>query len=78
MIKLLQDFLIHAYHIVYYFDCKMCNCVSRQVFSVLNCAVAQDSSAEVRRAAVLVVTMLLQGLGGDALKVGVCVCVFDI
>lgn len=30
---------------------------------------ANDCSVEVRRASVLVVTMLLQGLGGDALKV---------
>ncbi|KAG0729160.1 Transport and Golgi organization protein 6 [Chionoecetes opilio] len=43
--------------------------IVQEVFSVLNLAVVQDSSVEVRRAAVLVVTMLLQGLGGDALKV---------
>ncbi|MPC20883.1 Transport and Golgi organization protein 6 [Portunus trituberculatus] len=44
-------------------------CVLLQVFSVLKLAVASDESVEVRRAAVLVVTMLLQGLGGSAIKV---------
>lgn len=43
--------------------------IVNEVFSVLYDAVAQDESHEVRRAAVLVVTLLLQGLGGDALKV---------
>uniref|UniRef100_A0A0N7ZAL9 RNA polymerase II assembly factor Rtp1 C-terminal domain-containing protein n=1 Tax=Scylla olivacea TaxID=85551 RepID=A0A0N7ZAL9_SCYOL len=43
--------------------------IVQEVFSVLHSAVSLDKSGEVRRAAVLVVTMLLQGLAGDAIKV---------
>ena len=40
-----------------------------QVFSVLQVVIDGDKAVEVRRAAVLVVTLILQGLGRDAFSV---------
>lgn len=41
----------------------------RQIFGCLSALVDTDPAIEVRRAAVLVVSQLLDGLGADALKV---------
>lgn len=40
-----------------------------QIFSLVENVIQVDKSIEVKRAAVLLVTLLLQGLGPDALKV---------
>ena len=40
-----------------------------QIFDTLNRILQLDKSLEVRRAAVLVITLILQGLGGDAFRV---------
>lgn len=40
-----------------------------QIFSLVENVIQVDKSIEVKRAAVLLVTLLLQGLGPDSLKV---------
>jgi hypothetical protein len=47
----------------------LCKCYFLQILICVRAIVQSDPAVEVRRAAVLVITLLLQGLGHDTLKV---------